>query len=120
MTTSRLAYWIGHGQEPGKLMVLHRCDNRACCNPSHLYLGDVKQNTRDMLERGRQSNGVRLGSQNGNNKLTETAVADIKRQIAAGRSNQQIAPEYGVSQQMISKIRNGHFWRHVQIGKGEA
>ena len=33
-------------------MILHTCDVRACCNPRHLYLGDVKQNTKDMMDRG--------------------------------------------------------------------
>ncbi len=35
------------------LIVLHRCDNRACCNPDHLYLGTYMQNARDMVDRGR-------------------------------------------------------------------
>jgi hypothetical protein len=101
-------------------MVLHKCDNRPCCNPAHLYLGDVKQNTRDMMERGRHRTGPVKGEQNGNAKLTEYAVREIKRQIAAGDKNQAIADRFGITHQMISKIRNGHFWQHVEIEKGEA
>ncbi len=120
MTTSRLAYLLANGNEAGDLMVLHTCDNRACCNPAHLYLGDVKQNTRDMMERGRHRTGPVRGEHNGNAKLTEDAVRQIKVMIRDGKRNQDIAPLFGVTHQMISKIRNGHFWQHVGIEKGEA
>jgi hypothetical protein len=120
MTTSRVAYWIGHGQQPGDMMVLHKCDNRACCNPDHLYLGDVKQNSRDMMERGRHRTGPVRGEQNGNAKLTEEDVRKIRRMIQDGERNQEIAARFGVTHQMIPKIRRGHFWQHVTIEKGEA
>ena len=50
----RFAYesYYGHKIPLGKL-VLHKCDNRACCNPSHLYLGTQLDNMRDMILRGR-------------------------------------------------------------------
>lgn len=37
---------------------LHRCDNPPCVNPSHLYVGDATQNTRDMMARGRNRHTV--------------------------------------------------------------
>lgn len=115
VTSSRMAYALAYMAEPGENMVLHTCDNRRCCNPAHLYLGDVRQNSRDMVERGRSRNGCQIGSQNGASKLTEAAVSDIKGQIAAGRNNKQIAADFGVTHQMVSKIRCGHFWKHVEV-----
>ena len=50
---SRLIYEETTGISPGKLMVLHKCDNPGCINPSHLYLGTAKDNTRDLRERGK-------------------------------------------------------------------
>ena len=120
MTTSRVAYWIGHGSPAGEMLVLHTCDNRACCNPNHLYLGDVKQNTRDMMDRGRHRPPPTSGEQNGNSKLREGDVRRIKEMIRGGLKNHEIAPLFGVTHQMISKIRNGLFWQHVETGKGEA
>ena len=36
---------------PEGKMVLHMCDNKLCCNPSHLYCGDALQNAKDKVER---------------------------------------------------------------------
>lgn len=58
----RLAYELANGaipQDTTKWWVLHTCDNPACCNPLHLYLGDAKDNSRDMIDRKRQRMGFK-------------------------------------------------------------
>lgn len=58
----RLAYEISNGpisQDAQKWWVLHKCDNPACCNPEHLYLGDAKDNANDMIDRKRQRMGFK-------------------------------------------------------------
>lgn len=41
---------------------LHKCDNPPCVNPRHLYVGDIRQNVRDAMERGRANlDGLALG-----------------------------------------------------------
>ncbi len=49
----RLSWELAHGRSPGKLWVLHSCDTPACVNPAHLRLGTPKDNTADMISRGR-------------------------------------------------------------------
>lgn len=49
----RVAWAIANGAIPGGLWVLHTCDNRPCCNPDHLYLGDALKNADDRDSRGR-------------------------------------------------------------------
>lgn len=49
----RIAWMIVHGGVPEKMFVLHKCDNRLCCNPDHLFLGTHQDNMDDMVSKGR-------------------------------------------------------------------
>jgi len=52
MAAARMAFYFETGKIP-RLFVLHRCDNPACVNPSHLETGTQRKNVRDMVTRGR-------------------------------------------------------------------
>lgn len=49
----KLAWMMANGEVPEGLCVLHRCDNRPCCNPGHLFLGTKKDNGQDAKQKGR-------------------------------------------------------------------
>lgn len=102
----RVAYVNAHGLElkdiDGK-MVLHRCDNRLCVNPDHLFLGTAKDNSEDMVSKGRSNRGER----NGQSKLSESDVYSIRRDQ---RSQSAIARDWGVSQSLVSMIKSGRRW----------
>lgn len=83
--------------------VLHRCDNRACFEPSHLYLGTNTENVRDRVERGRGAKGERHGMA----KLSDAQVEEIHTLIRAGLTQKIIASLYRVSKTTISLIANG-------------
>lgn len=51
--THRLIWALCFGEIPGRLWVLHKCDNPPCCNPDHLFLGTPKNNTHDAISKGR-------------------------------------------------------------------
>lgn len=58
----RIACEVANGPAPeGKPNALHKCHNPQCCNPSHLYWGDQKDNARDCVESGRHVPGGRAG-----------------------------------------------------------
>lgn len=53
ISAHRLAWQEANGPVPDGLQVLHRCDVRGCVNVDHLFLGTAKDNTRDMMAKGR-------------------------------------------------------------------
>lgn len=105
MRAHRFSWAIHHG-DPGELMVCHRCDNRRCVNPGHLFLGTRRDNIADMVAKGRQNQG----SRNGLAVLTEVAVKDIR---ASGDSYKVLAAKHGVSVSTIEAVRSRRTWRHV-------
>jgi hypothetical protein len=111
----RVAFALANHEHPKNMLVLHSCDNPTCVNPKHLRLGTAKDNTEDMFRRGRNRTGDQSGENNGNAKLTEVEVLAIKGMIAEGRKNTHIAPEFGVTHQLISQIRRGKIWGDVEL-----
>lgn len=101
------------GQIPEGLQVCHTCDNPPCQNPSHWFLGTHQDNALDMMAKGRDRHVLpdNRGERHGMARLTAAQVADIRRRFAAGGVLQKdLAAEFGVRQQQISRIVNGKTW----------
>lgn len=91
--------------------VLHRCDNRRCCNPFHLFLGSMSTNLKDAYQKGRK---VQPRSAHANAKLTAEEVKLIRKAYAAKQANQvTLAAQYGVSQRVISLITRNETYKDV-------
>lgn len=100
----RYMFEIVHGPLPPGAMVLHKCDNGACCNPEHLYAGDHAQNMKDRSARGRTFLGRK------HSKLTDDQALSIK---SDPRLHREIAEEFGVSPTTVSFIKRGKRWTHL-------
>lgn len=106
----RISYALYHGRSPGELLVMHSCDRPCCVNPMHLSLGTVQDNTDDMMRKGRHVTVDQRGENNGAAKLSARQIENIRDKIRAGMTNTAIAGQYGVTHQLISRIRRGRAW----------
>lgn len=57
----RFAYEQAYGLIPAGMLVCHRCDNRLCVRPDHLFLGTDSDNVSDKMGKGRHRHGSNLG-----------------------------------------------------------
>lgn len=94
--------------------VLHKCDNRKCCNPKHLFLGSMRANLLDAYAKGRKT---QPRSAHVNAKLTLEQVRNIRTTYDAGYTRQvDLAAKYGVSQRAISLIIRRETYKDVEDG----
>ena len=98
----RVSYELSNGPIENGLCVLHRCDNRFCVNPSHLFLGTRGDNNRDKAEKGRAPRGW----DNPATKLSEAAIEYIM-DMKGVCSQTSLAKLLGVSQQHVSYMQRG-------------
>lgn len=106
----RFSYQINVGEIPDGKSVLHKCDNRPCINPAHLYPGTALDNARDRETRGR---AVYLpGAANGRAILTAVQVAAIRaRHSQGGITLTELGKQYGVGRPAIGHIVRGRNWK---------
>jgi len=120
MSAHRYSYLVHFGVDPPSwAVIMHKCDNPTCVNPRHLILATQADNAADCVAKRRMkglfSTGHddrrQHGSSRPNAKLVESDIPTIK---SDGRTNKAIAAEYGVSKDLVSKIKQRKAWKHVE------
>lgn len=103
---SRVSWELHSGEIPNGLCVLHRCDNPKCVNPNHLFLGTHKDNSIDMIKKGRGTIlSLRFqGETHPRAKLTNAEVKRIRELFELGELQRNLAEMFGVKQKQISRI----------------
>ena len=96
VTAHRASWELFIGPIPKGQCVLHRCDNRLCVNPQHLFLGTLADNVKDMDEKQRRKTRA---------KLTETQVKEVRQMLNDRYSQKEIAKKFNVDQTTISRIK---------------
>jgi hypothetical protein len=105
---SRVAFFFVAGRWPDP-NALHRCDTRRCVRFTHLFEGTNAENSEDMVRKERSSRGEGRPA----SKLTDEQVRQIRTMPGTQRA---IAEVFGVSQSVVSLIRQGKLWTHVADG----
>jgi hypothetical protein len=138
ISAHRFAWELAYGRPiPDGMWVLHHCDTPLCVRPSHLFLGTHADNTLDMVKKGRQATGDRVGlrahperaaygdrngsrlypesrprgAEHGRAKLTAEQVAEMRRLHASGALGyRKLARAFGISQRQAGRIVRGEQW----------
>ena len=112
-STHRLSFQLFNGAIPDGYEICHKCDNRKCINPEHLFAGARQDNVNDREEKGR--NITHSGESNPAAKLTKSKVLAIRQKRAQeGISFGRLAAEYEVSKRTIMRAVNGETWKCVK------
>lgn len=85
------------------LCVLHKCDNRQCVNPEHLFLGTQGNNIQDALQKGRMAK-----------KLTADQVRDMRRLREYGLTCTALGKKFNITHSLVSLICNRKTWAHIE------
>lgn len=114
MMAHRFSYEMHVGYIPDGLCVLHKCDNKSCSNPKHLFLGTLEDNNKDMWSKGRGKTWkTPSGEKCPTSKLRDAQVRKIKAN-SSDLTRVALAAMYGVSLSCIKSIRSGKTWRHIR------
>lgn len=105
----RVSWQEHNGPIPAGVHVLHKCDNRICVNPDHLFLGTELDNARDREAKGRGRQPK--GSANSRAKLEEDEIHKIR--LLRGISNKHIGEVFDVTETTVRKIRTHKLWKHI-------
>jgi len=113
VNASRAAYIDAAGSIAEGLVVCHKCDNPACCNPAHLFAATQAENLADCRNKGRQRYRTGADHHRATAKLTPQMVMEARRLYKMGVSQSEIGRRWNIHPSAISRAVRGESWREV-------
>lgn len=105
----RASYEAFIGPIPSGMHICHKCDNRGCCNPEHLFIGTHRDNMNDAAIKGRTSQG----SSRHNAIIDDSIARRVFDMISQRRSYKEIMSALNVTRHIIYSIKKGFSWNKV-------
>jgi HNH endonuclease len=111
----RLAWQLTFKRKiPKGKLACHKCDNKLCCNPYHIFIGTQRDNMLDMFRKGRGNRTPMRGDKNHRTKITKEQASEIKRlRYKMALPLSEISLRVKVSKTTVSSICSGRSWRWV-------
>lgn len=100
----RISWELSNGKIKNNLLVLHKCDNPTCINPSHLFLGTTKDNVNDRVKKGRSGFGV-------TSKIDYKKAIKIRELFSKGvNTRKELAYKFSIHRRTVSDIISNKSW----------
>src|SRR5712671_2284212 len=114
INASRATYLLLVAAVPKNLVVCHTCDNPACCNPAHLWVGTQADNLRDCRIKGRAKNVRGKDHPRTLAKLSPRLIEKAKKlHYEKGISQSEIGRRWGVHSSVISRAVRNKTWKYL-------
>lgn len=118
ISAHRFSYKFHIGEIPKGMYVLHKCDNRICVNPDHLFIGTHLDNIKDMNSKNRGNisgigKGENRGEKCGNAKLNEEIVKHIRENVSLYKSQRSLAKKLNIPFKTLNDIISRKTWKHI-------
>lgn len=101
--THRVSWMITNGDIPAGMMICHKCDNRICVNPNHLFVGTRSDNMRDAWNKGRLDMSKAL--ENHPTSIPDASIIRAHELLEQGVPAIRIAAMCGISRQTVGHIK---------------